>query len=78
MMENTISVPAQQGADISVWRFDVPAASTHWDAATYLMQLGIVEGYPNPDGGDNLLAVAEPIKRKHVAVILCRLLDYAQ
>ncbi len=55
---------------------DVPPGSVHWGAATYLKQKGIILGYLHPtDPGATLLRVDEPIKRQHVAVILCRVLD---
>jgi len=57
---------------------DVPAGSAHWPAATYLKQQGIIQGYPCAgDPTQTELRVAEPIKRKHVAVILCRVRDLA-
>ena len=56
--------------------WDVPATSPHWAAATYLKQRGILLGYADTgEGGGTLLGAAEPIKREHVAVILCRALD---
>lgn len=54
---------------------DVLAGSTHWAAATYLRQQGILLGYAGSDGSSALLGAGEPIKRQHVAVILCRVLD---
>ena len=55
---------------------DVPSTSTHWAAATYLNQQGIILGYLDPAGGPaTVLRVEEAIKRQHVAVILCRVLD---
>ena len=58
---------------------DVPFGSTHWAAATYLKQLGVIQGYLDPSGGSaTVLRVDESIKRQHVAVILCRVLDLAQ
>ena len=58
---------------------DVPASSPHWAAATYLKQRGILLGYPDTsEGGGTLLGAGEPIKREHVAVILCRVLDLNQ
>jgi SpoIID/LytB domain protein len=58
---------------------DVPFGSTHWAAATYLKQQGVIQGYLDPSGGsDTVLRVDESIKRQHVAVILCRVLDLAQ
>ena len=58
---------------------DVPYGSTHWAAATYLMTQGILLGYGEPgEGAAPLLGAKEPIKRQHVAVILCRVLDLEQ
>jgi SpoIID/LytB domain protein len=58
---------------------DVPPGSTHWAAAAYLKQQGIIQGYLDPSGGSaTLLRIDEPIKRQHVAVILCRVLDLVQ
>jgi SpoIID/LytB domain protein len=55
---------------------DVPPTNVHWAAATYLKQLGIVQGYVDPAGSDGtVLRVDEPVKRQHVAVILSRVLD---
>lgn len=55
---------------------DVPADSEYWAAATYLKQRGILQGYLDEAGGDGtVLRVDESIKRQHVAVILCRVLD---
>jgi SpoIID/LytB domain protein len=55
---------------------DVPVTSSYWAAATYLKTQGILQGYPDPSNPDSpLLKVDEPIKRQHVAVILCRVLD---
>jgi len=55
---------------------DVPAASPHWAAATYLKTKGILQGYEEPVGSGNwFLHVADPTLRKHGAVILCRILD---
>ena len=55
---------------------DVPVSSTHWAAATYLKTKGILQGYEEPVGSGNLvLRVADPTLRKHVAAILCRVLD---
>ncbi len=55
---------------------DVPHTNVHWDAATYLKQQGIIQGYEGPAGsGTVVLRVEESIKRQHVAVILCRVLD---
>jgi SpoIID/LytB domain protein len=51
---------------------DVPGDSPYWAAATYLRQQGIMLGYE-----DGTLRPAEPIKRQHVAVMLCRVLDAA-
>jgi SpoIID/LytB domain protein len=57
---------------------DVPVTSEYWAAATYLKQQGILQGYPDPSGsGATVLKVDEAIKRQHVAVILCRVLDQA-
>ncbi len=57
---------------------DVPATSPYWAAATYLKEQGILQGYPDPGGSDaTFLRVDEAIKREHVAVILCRVLDLA-
>ena len=58
---------------------DVPTTSSYWAPATYLKVLGIVQGYPDPSlpEGVTYLRVDEPIKRAHVAVILCRVLDEA-
>jgi len=49
---------------------DVPKGSTHWAPAAYLLEQSIILGY-----ADGTLRPEEPIKRKHVAVILCRVLD---
>ena len=57
---------------------DVPPSSTHWAAATYLKQRGILLGYETTDGSVPALGAGEPIKRQHVAVILCRILDLKQ
>ncbi len=55
---------------------DVPPTSVHWGAATYLKQQGVIQGYEGPPGsGTVVLRVEEAIKRQHVAVILCRVLD---
>jgi len=55
---------------------DVPHGAAHWAQATYLKERGIILGYPDPSGGGGtMLRVEEPIKRQHVAVILCRVLD---
>lgn len=54
---------------------DVPVGSVHWAAATYLRQQGVLLGYAGSDGSSGLLGAGEPIKRQHVAVILCRVLD---
>jgi hypothetical protein len=54
---------------------DVPYGSPHWAAATYLKQRGILLGYETDGGTGAELGAAEPIKRQHVAVILCRVLD---
>lgn len=56
---------------------DVPFGSGHWAAATYLKQQGILLGYPTTEPTLTVLRVTEPIKRMHVAVILCRVLDLA-
>ena len=55
---------------------DVPVTSDYWAAATYLKERGILQGYPDPSGsGAMVLKVDEAIKRQHVAVMLCRVLD---
>ena len=55
---------------------DVPAGSPHWAAATLLKQKGILLGYGDTAGDATvMLGAGEPIKRQHVAVILCRVLD---
>lgn len=55
---------------------DLPGGSAHWATATYLKQQGIVLGYPCTDDPTKTeLRVEEPLKRKHVAVILCRVLS---
>jgi hypothetical protein len=55
---------------------DVPRTNVHWGAATYLKQQGVILGYEGPAGsGTVVLRVEEAIKRQHVAVILCRVLD---
>jgi peptidoglycan hydrolase-like amidase len=55
---------------------DVPASSPHFAATRYLKYKGILQGYEDPLGsGAVVLRPGEPIKRMHVAVILCRLLD---
>jgi SpoIID/LytB domain protein len=57
---------------------DVPVGSEYWASATYLKKQGILQGYPDPsDSGAVILKVDEAIKRQHVAVILCRVLDLA-
>ena len=46
------------------------------EIAVLLKQRGILLGYADTgEGGGTLLGAAEPIKREHVAVILCRALD---
>ena len=58
---------------------DVPLGSVHYANANYLKEQGVMLGYEGPLGGSlTVLAVDEPIKRQHVAVILCRVLDPAQ
>ena len=55
---------------------DVPTTSPYWAAATYLKEQGILQGYPDPSGSEaTVLNVDEAIKRQHVAVMLCRVLD---
>jgi stage II sporulation protein D len=55
---------------------DIPATDPHFLSTRYLKSLGVLLGYADPAGGAAvLLRPAEPIKRMHVAVILCRLLD---
>jgi stage II sporulation protein D len=57
---------------------DVPAAGEYWAPATYLKEQGILLGYADPsDPEATLLRVDEAIKRQHMAVILCRVLDQA-
>ncbi len=58
---------------------DVPPDSVHWATAAYLKEQGVILGYADPDNASaTLLRAEEPIKRQHVAVILCRVLDLAQ
>jgi stage II sporulation protein D len=57
---------------------DVPTSSPHWAAVTYLKVKGVLLGYEVAEGDEPLLGAAEPIKREHVAVILCRVLDLAE
>ena len=52
---------------------DLARDSAYWPAATYLKQREILLGY-----SDGTLRPEEPIKRQHVAVILCRILDQAE
>lgn len=55
---------------------DVDAAGKHAAAATYLKSRDILRGYETPaDSGLFELRYADPTKRMHVAVILCRVLD---
>jgi SpoIID/LytB domain protein len=55
---------------------DVAATSPHWAAAAYLRQKGVLLGYGDSDDGSAvMLGAGEAIKRQHVAVILCRVLD---
>lgn len=55
---------------------DVPVTSPHWAAAAYLKQKGVLLGYgDSADGSAVMLGAGEAIKRQHVAVILCRVLD---
>ena len=55
---------------------DVPASSAHWAAATYLKQEGLLLGYAGASNDTAvMLGADEPIKRQHVAVLLCRVLD---
>ncbi len=55
---------------------DVSAASPHWAATVYLKVKGVLLGYGVADGDSAVtLGASEPIKRQHVAVILCRVLD---
>lgn len=58
---------------------DVPPGSVHYANANYLKKQGVMLGYEGSPGGSvTVLGVDEPIKRQHVAVILCRVLDLAQ
>ncbi len=58
---------------------DVPRESPHWAAAAYVKQRGIILGYEDPsDPAVTVLRVDEAIKRQHVALILCRVLDLVQ
>jgi len=58
---------------------DVAPGSAHYATANYLKEQGVMLGYEGPLGGSvTVLGVDEPIKRQHVAVILCRVLDLAQ
>jgi stage II sporulation protein D len=58
---------------------DVPRTSPHWGSTTYLKERGIIQGYDDPtDSSATVLRVEESIKRQHVAVILCRVLDLTQ
>ena len=52
---------------------DISPDSSYWAAATYLKQQEILLGYE-----DGTLRPEEPIKRQHIAVILCRVLDQAE
>ena len=55
---------------------DVDRASEHAASTTYLKSLDILRGYEESVGsGSFVLRYAEPTKRMHVAVILCRVLD---
>jgi len=55
---------------------DVPSSSPHWAAAVYLKSNGVLLGYGESDEGSGaLLGAKEAIKRMHVAVVLCRVLD---
>ena len=55
---------------------DVDRAGAHGASTTYLKSLGILLGYQEPPGsGTFVLRYAEPTKRMHVAVIMCRILD---
>ncbi|MHB1345024.1 MAG: SpoIID/LytB domain-containing protein, partial [Thermoleophilia bacterium] len=55
---------------------DVDVAGKHAVAATYLKARDILRGYEAPAGSGLFeLRYAEPTKRMHVAVILCRVLD---
>ncbi|MHB9148988.1 MAG: S-layer homology domain-containing protein [Thermoleophilia bacterium] len=55
---------------------DVDRAGKHAASTTYLKSLDILRGYEEPAGsGTFVLRYAEPTKRMHVAVILCRVLD---
>jgi len=57
----------------------VPPGSAHWANATYIRQQEIILGYLDPsDPSTTVLRVDEEIKRHHVAVILCRVLDLVQ
>jgi SpoIID/LytB domain protein len=49
---------------------DLSRSSEYWAAAAYLKAQGIMLGYE-----DGTLRPQEPIKRQHVAVILCRVLE---
>lgn len=51
---------------------DLSRSSEYWAAAAYLKAQGIMLGYD-----DGTLRPEEPIKRQHVAVVLCRVLDAA-
>jgi SpoIID/LytB domain protein len=58
---------------------DVPRESPHWAAAAYVKQRGIILGYEDPSNpAATVLRVDEAIKRQHVALILCRVLDLVQ
>ena len=52
---------------------DITPDNAYWPAATYLKQREILLGYE-----DGTLRPEEPLKRQHVAVILCRVLDVAR
>ncbi|MHB0980002.1 MAG: S-layer homology domain-containing protein [Thermoleophilia bacterium] len=55
---------------------DVDATGKHAAAATYLKSRDILRGYETPAGSGLFeLRSADPTKRMHVAVILCRVLD---
>ncbi|MBN1629529.1 MAG: SpoIID/LytB domain-containing protein [Thermoleophilia bacterium] len=55
---------------------DVPRVSPHWAPAAYLLSKMVLLGYGESDqGSGTVLGADEAIKRMHVAVILCRVLD---
>ncbi|NLE74138.1 MAG: hypothetical protein GX604_05890 [Actinobacteria bacterium] len=55
---------------------DVPEDSPHARNAAYMMSIGVIRGYEEPEGeGTYCLHPDEPLKRMHAAVVLARALD---